>query len=153
MDCCWASTHIQQTPLVNTVGSDGSEHQFNEAYNSRYQWLSQGAKLSIHFKRYYILKRTFILLRWIFCNCIVILFSVSSYFHLAAILKLYLLTKLWQPEKSRKIYQNQQTLGGTGRVGRSDTHMSKYKQSVWFSFFCHQNHCGYLCWLFVVDLC
>ena len=45
------------------------------------------------------------------------------------------------------------TLGGTGRVGRSDTHMSKYKQSVRFSLFCHQNHCGYLRWLFVVDLC
>ena len=77
MDYCWGSTntHTQQTSLLKTAGLDGSVHQFNEAYSSCLQWLSQGAKLFIRFKRYYVLKKAFILLRWSFCNCIVNVFS------------------------------------------------------------------------------
>ena len=65
MDYCSGSTntHTQQTSLLKTAGLDGSVHQFNEAYGSCLQWLSQGANLFIRFKRYYVLKKAFILLR------------------------------------------------------------------------------------------
>ena len=33
--------------------------------------------------------------------------------------------KAWQPEKSRKMYQNRQIHGGIGRVGRSNKYISK----------------------------